>query len=415
MSVQEAEGALAEGRAIAEASTGEAGSAAPQAAEQLAQAEASSSSGSRALGDDATPNDEKHRYAKYIARSLSLDGRWGDRLARLLTVGLLAILIVATLKLFSPVLSPLMIAWMLAWVLNPIIEGLQKRGLPRWAGIAVVGGAAVIVLAVVSILLIPVFVAELINAVGQAPAWIDRLVTGLQDRLGDRVSGVTGDLDSLMAGALSKLNDILVVGLGRMTDAFSILINVAIIPIFTVYFLIDFRGMHQKALEALPPNFREIVRARAIAMDQVVGNWLRGQIKVASVLGIVLAVVLWVIGLRMGFVIGLISGLLNVLPFVGAATGLVVSIFIALASGGGLKFTLFVAAVFIVIQLLEAYVLTPRWVGSSVGFGPVTIIVVIMVGGTLFGFFGVLLSVPITAALMVLTRDFMAIWDEFGG
>lgn len=358
------------------------------------------------------PESENLHHVETIARALSLDGRWMDRLGRLLVIGLVLTVCVALITLLSSVVLPVFVAWLVAWVVNPLVERLEARKVPRWAGILLVGACSLGGVASVLLLLVPVFVSELLGALERAPEWLDGAYASVASLLEERAGIGTDKLDEVLDGVFEEVQELASALLGTLTSSAGALINVVLIPVFSFYFLLDFKGMHLRMLSALPPSVREVVRVRAVAMDDAVGRWLRGQLKVASALAVLLAIALWVVGLRMGFVIGLVSGLLNVFPFVGAMVGLTVSLLLALAGGGSIGYLLLVAGVFLGLQAFESYWLTPRWVGSSVGLGPVSVIVVILVGGALFGFLGVILAVPVTAAVAVLTRDILEIWKR---
>jgi predicted PurR-regulated permease PerM len=140
-------------------------------------------------------------------------------------------------------------------------------------------------------------------------------------------------------------------------------------------------------------------------MDQVVGHWIRGQVQVALILAVLYGVGLTLAGVKLGAVIGIMTGLLNVVPYFGAAVGICLSVLMVLIEQGGWQGLLPVAAVFLTVQLLEGYVITPRLVGEKVGMAPVTVIIVLLVGGKLFGLVGMLFAVPVTAAMTVLLQD----------
>ena len=157
---------------------------------------------------------------------------------------------------------------------------------------------------------------------------------------------------------------------------------------------------------------------RIKSMDAVVGNWLRGQIEVALILailyGIGIGAVFYFSGLdtKTGFAIGILTGTLNVIPYMGAATGFLLSMMIGVIEWSGFGTIAGILCVFLLVQVLDGYFITPRVVGSKVGLGPVGVVLSLLTGGSLFGFFGILLAVPSVAALKVIVPDIMKVYRD---
>jgi predicted PurR-regulated permease PerM len=142
-------------------------------------------------------------------------------------------------------------------------------------------------------------------------------------------------------------------------------------------------------------------------MDSIVGRWVRGQVQVGLILGVLYAIGLTIAGVRLGWVIGMLAGILNIVPFLGVFFGLVLSIVMALMGDHVLVELVGVALVFSVVQLLEGNLITPRLVGEAVGMSPLLVMVVLLIGGSLFGFFGLIFSIPAVAAGTVVAKDLL--------
>jgi predicted PurR-regulated permease PerM len=180
--------------------------------------------------------------------------------------------------------------------------------------------------------------------------------------------------------------------------------TISLIPVVTYYFLRDWQDMLARLQSLIPrpvePTFMKLARES----DAVLGNFMRGQISVMLVLGMVYALGLWIVGVEFGFLIGFIAGLVSFVPYLGAFVGISAALIAALVQGMDPMHLGLVVAVFMIGQTLESFFLTPWLVGDSIGLHPVAVIFSIMAGGQLFGFLGVLLALPVTAVVMVLLR-----------
>jgi len=136
----------------------------------------------------------------------------------------------------------------------------------------------------------------------------------------------------------------------------------------------------------------------------VLGAFLRGQLSVMVVLGVIYGVGLWMVGISIGPLIGMIAGLISFVPYLGAITGVLMGVIAAIVQYQDWQHVAYVAIVFAIGQTLEGYVLVPRLVGEKIGLHPVAVIFAVLAGGELFGFVGVLLALPVASVVMVLLR-----------
>jgi predicted PurR-regulated permease PerM len=182
------------------------------------------------------------------------------------------------------------------------------------------------------------------------------------------------------------------------------LMNLVLIPVVTFYLLRDWddlvNGIRTLIPRSVEPTVSEIFRE----IDEVLGAFIRGQMLVMLALGIIYAIGLWAIGLDLGFIIGLGAGLLSIVPYLGTFLGVIAAVIAALFEFRDIWHVLLVLLVFGAGQSLESMVLTPKLVGDRIGLHPVTVIFAVLAGGQLFGFLGILLALPVAAALNVLVR-----------
>jgi predicted PurR-regulated permease PerM len=183
--------------------------------------------------------------------------------------------------------------------------------------------------------------------------------------------------------------------------------NLVLIPFLTFFFLRDWSQLVQLAANLIPRQRVETISTLAVESDAVLGSFLRGQFMVMIAMGLFYAIGLWLVGLEVGILIGLLAGLLTFVPYVGPTTVLVGGVVAALVQFGDWQHLAGVLAVWGIGQLLESYVLTPKLVGDRVGLSPVTVVFAVMTGGSLFGFLGMLLALPVASVANVLIRHVM--------
>ena len=228
----------------------------------------------------------------------------------------------------------------------------------------------------------------------------------MQDRLGpefvdgklrDLVGGQAGAMLGFLAGALSRI-------LGSGFTLFSVLSLVVVTPVVAFYLLRDWPRVVARVDSWLPRRYAGTLRAQAREVDRILSAWLRGQAICCLLLAVFYATALSAVGLDLGLIVGLSSGLLSFIPYVGTITGAVVAVGLAFAQFPTWHGVATVAGVFFVGQLVEAYVIYPRFLGDRVELHAVAVMFSLFAGGAAFGFLGVLIAVPVAAILGVLAR-----------
>ncbi|MCB9508040.1 MAG: AI-2E family transporter [Myxococcales bacterium] len=345
------------------------------------------------------------RRARHNAAATSYVERLAQVTLALLSVGVAWL----ALRWVGPVLNPVLVSLVIAYFLDPVVDRFEERGVSRTLAIALLAAVALAGLAVVAAVVVPVVLDQISLALRELPAWSQGkylwVVDEAQRRFGvdvaEQLRGVAS-LDGLAERAQGTLSTLVT----SFVDSVASLLNLVLIPVFSFYFLRDFDTLKRRPLALVPPRYRDALVADATQMDAVVGDWLRGQVNVALVLAALYAAGLGAIGLRLGLFIGIIAGLLNIVPYLGAAIGVGLSVMMALMYGSVTQLV-GVAVVFVVVQSLEGYFITPRLVGEKVGMSPLTVMLVLLLGGSLFGFFGMLLAIPAAAAGWVLARQWL--------
>jgi predicted PurR-regulated permease PerM len=318
---------------------------------------------------------------------------------------------VVVLWLLSEILLPFVAGMALAYFLDPSVKRLQQARVNRTLATLLVISLFVIAFLLLIILFIPILGAQLTAFIENIPSYVARIQALITDpsrpwlrRMigqGFRDADV-GDLVSQGAGYLATFLRSLWSGGQALISIFSLLV---VTPVVAFYILHDWDRMLATIDNWVPLPHRETVRGLAREIDAAIAGFVRGQTGVCLLLGSFYAVALSLTGLSFGLLIGLASGLISFIPFVGSMTGLVLSVGVAIAQfWPDWTWILVVAGIFFVGQFLEGYVLQPKLVGESVGLHPVWLMFALFAFGYLFGFVGMLLAVPLAAAVGVLTR-----------
>ena len=328
---------------------------------------------------------------------------------------LVGLLVVAwlVLQLFASVLLPFVAASGIAYFLDPPTSRLARAGMPR--GLA----ALLLILTLIAagllfaLLLYPLILSQIGLLIGRVPVYVEALrvfathvIAQLQERLGpdyvdeklrDLVSGQAGAMLAFLAAALSRL-------IGGGFALFNVISLAVVTPIVAFYLLRDWPRIIARVDGWLPRRYAGVLRAQAREVDRILSAWVRGQAVCCLVLALFYAVGLSVVGLDLGLIVGMMAGVLSFIPYVGTITGGVTSIGLAFAQFPTWTGVAMVAAVFIAGNLLEGYVIYPRFLGDRVELHAVWVIFALFAGGAAFGFLGVLLAVPVAAVIGVISR-----------
>jgi len=322
--------------------------------------------------------------------------------------GFVAIALILTLWFLGDIILPFVLGGAVAYFLDPVADRLERLGLSRVMATVVITLFNVIIFVVMVLAVIPTLVEQTIALFNAAPAVMTELQAFLTERFPDLLRE-----NSVIHQTLLSIGDVIKerggeVLSGVLSSAVSLL-NIAmllvIVPVVAFYLLLDWDRMVAKVDGLLPRDHAKVVRQLASEIDHTLASFIRGMGSVCAILGTYYAVSLMLVGLQFGLVVGFFAGLVTFIPYVGALLGGALAIGLGLFQFWGDWWSLgLVAGVFVFGQIIEGNVLTPKLVGSSVGLHPVWLIFALSVFGSLFGFVGMLVAVPLAAVIGVLTR-----------
>ncbi|MGY6635081.1 MAG: AI-2E family transporter [Alkalilacustris sp.] len=322
--------------------------------------------------------------------------------------GIAAAVFLGLLWLLGDVIAPFLAGAAVAYFLNPVVERLVGMGLSRTLATALItllGLGAVVGL---GIGVIPGLVSQATALFEAAPAGLEAAHGFLEARFPDAL-----DAESQLRQTLAGLGDAVQSrGLAFVEGALSsargligVIVFVVIAPVVAFYLLLDWPRLIARIDEMLPRDHAPTIRGLARDIDAAVAGFVRGQISVCMILACYYSVALALTGLQFGLVIGVVTGLISFIPWIGAIIGGVLSIGLALYQFWGTPVMIgLVVGIFALGQFLEGNVLVPRMVGRSVGLHPVWLLFALSAFGSLFGFAGMLVAVPVAAALGVVAR-----------
>ena len=318
------------------------------------------------------------------------------------------------LYLLLPVLTPFLVAAILAYICDPLVDKLSVMGKNKLVigrtlatvsvMIAIFGGITLLFL-----ILVPLLQKESFLIAERLPTVIGNIRNTIEPWLQAKF-GISFAIDSTQiqqiitknwktAGDL--LGNVLVMAGNHGMALIGIIANILLLPVVLFYLLRDWDILVAKIGELIPLEWHDRTFNLAKEIDHVLAGFLRGQLSVMLAMSVFYAAGLWLAGLDMALPIGMVAGLLGFVPYLGFALGVLLAVMVA-----ALQFTSIGQAVPVVIvfglgQLLESMVLTPQLVGTRIGLHPVVVIFALLAGGQLFGFTGVLLALPVSAALAV--------------
>lgn len=318
------------------------------------------------------------------------------------------VLLAFSMWLLGGVLLPFLAGLAIAYFLDPTADKLEAMGFSRIMSTIIIMLMAVFVFAILLILLVPQLVQQLAALVTAAPDYFEQLRTYLTERfpsLLDQESGMRKSLDSFIAGLRDKSGELANAVLASAFSVVDALIFIVVAPVVAFYMLLDWDRMVATVDNWVPRDHLETVRGLAREVDAVLAGFVRGQLSVCLILGAFYSIALMLVGLQFGLIVGLIAGLLTFIPYVGSIIGGALSIGLALFQfWGSPEWIAVVAVIFVVGQTIEGNFLTPKLVGGSVGLHPVWLMFALSAFGSLFGFTGMLIAVPVAACIGVFSR-----------
>jgi predicted PurR-regulated permease PerM len=323
----------------------------------------------------------------------------------------------------SSVLTPLLLAFAIAYVLDPLIDRLEAAKIPRPLAIALVLVTSLGALGVFVALVLPMLATEVAQVASELPKRIAGLMTSaepwLQSR-GIRVPQTTTEwmerlgqnANALVSSVLAPAGGFLSSVVGSSFSLIGSVVAALVVPVLAVYFLNDFDRITAGMRGLLPRRYRRTVTAYAREIDAVLSHFIRGQLTVMLIMGLLYGVSYALLGVRLALVIGVVAGAVSFIPYLGSAFALVAGLGMSLLGGFNVGQLVGVVIAYAVIQALEGFVIAPRIMGKTVGLPEMWVLIALFIGGEIFGFLGVLLAVPAAAVAKIFVTHAVDLYQE---
>lgn len=320
--------------------------------------------------------------------------------------------------LLKDMLAPFVVGLAVAYLLDPVVEKItQKLSAPRWSAVSLVLLVFIVFVTVIGITIAPFVIDEIISFYKNLPYYTDKLVEFMQPLVDGVLAQVSPEDIAQVKEQVGKNVGTFFSGVGDVVNQLwtsslaliDIVSFLVITPVVAFYLMLDWQKIKKTVDDLLPRQHLKTIRGLFHEFDLTLSGFIRGQTMVCLFLGIFYALGLSFAGLNFGIAIGFMAGILSFIPYIGSFFGLITSVGVALVQFDGLTMPLVIAAIFFAGQAIEGNVLTPKWVGEKVGLHAVWVIFALMAGGSLLGFTGLLLAVPVAALMGVVVR-FMVTW-----
>ena len=313
---------------------------------------------------------------------------------------------------------PVLASFALAYILNPLVTFFENRGISR--AIAAAAALIIVTLAVMGFLtfIIPDLWDESISAGQKVMTYMTpdnarrqrvalRRYSPLLDRMaGEKLEKFISDPASVIGSPSTWFAG----GLSEFLSTAGTLFDLFLIPFFVYYILVDFRAWRDSLEDIIPPRFRDPFSRLFDEVGRILESYVRGQLLIGGIMGAMYAVGFRALGVPAWAGIAALAGFLNAIPYVGTVSGLILATGFTLAQGGGIWRVAGVVGVFVVVQSVEGYYLTPRILGGRLSLHPMAVFLGLLIGGKLFGLLGVILAVPTIAVAKVFIKFFRELY-----
>lgn len=324
----------------------------------------------------------------------------------------LGCVVVALVYLLSPILTPFLLAAVIAYICNPMVSCLAARKIPRTLGTVLVMLLLLSIFVALILIMVPIFEQEVLRLIEKIPTYLgmlrENLIPWVEARFGVNLQPDIGMLKQAFSEHWQKAGGVAAKVLPSLTSGgmavVEFFINLVLVPVVLFYLLRDWDEFVKQIDEIIPRYWHEKVTELADETDRILAEFLRGQLAVILIMSICYITGLWLVGLEFALPIGLLAGILVFVPYLGMIIGLMLATFAAVMQFQDWSGVISVWVVFGAGQMIEGMVITPWLVGDRIGLHPVVVIFSLLAFGQLFGFFGILLALPVSAVLLVWLR-----------
>ncbi len=305
------------------------------------------------------------------------------------------------------ILSPFIVAMLFAYILNPLVNFIQNKKISsRFLSVILVYVILFSLIIIIGWSIIPALVVETRKLIIEIPNYTNQVQNIVLQFRESSLNQLPEGFSNVFDENIRRIEEVIINSFTSITEIivnfFSRILNIVMIPVLTFYFLKDKDFFKGNLINLIPRRWKSKILEIAKDSDRVIGEFLRGRIIVAIFVGIFTAIGLKMLGINYAIVIGLVAGIVDIIPYFGPLIGAIPAVIIAFLQGP-IK-AIWVIALFFIVQQVEGDIIAPKVIGTSVGLHPVTIILVLLIGGTFFGIIGLILAVPVAAIMKVIVE-----------
>lgn len=317
---------------------------------------------------------------------------------------LLGTLFIWILYMARGVLWPFVLAFLLSYILTPVVEYLCNKKLPRLLAVFLTYTILVAILVLIMLVIIPGLINTLREISGELPRYVDavkKYMGFLQKRY--EQLGLPWEWEELTGQILRGINTLLGKAMANITGIFSGIFLFILSLIVSFYLLKDARKIRGALINYTPKNFQKEVSEFLTEVDKVLGGYVRGQLVIATIVGVSIGIGLFLLNIKYAFLLGIIAGAFNIVPYLGPVIAIIPALLLALTKDPTSAWIfVWIVLLFTGVNQVEALFLSPHILGREVRLHPVAVIFAIIVGGAALGMMGVLLAIPVLALLKAL-------------
>ncbi len=308
------------------------------------------------------------------------------------------------------VITPLILAALLSIVLNPLVVLLEGRGLNRTGAVTLVMGILILLVIWLMIFLAP-YISREVKTIGQVvknetPATLILKFKTLLNRHLPMLQN-PGITDQIVSGVENSIYTMLKRSLQLIPSIVPVIISLFLIPFMTFFLLKDGRRLKKSFVQNLPNRYFETTINLLHKIEGQLGSYIRGQMLVSLCIGLLSVTALAILGVPYFLIIGTLAGIANMIPYFGPIVGAIPAVILNIIDKGSLSAALVVIATFIIIRMIDDTLVSPNILGRSLEIHPLLVIIVIFIGGEMFGIMGLLLCIPVTGIIKVTIQELL--------
>lgn len=319
----------------------------------------------------------------------------------------LVVIVLFFLYLIKEVLAILFVALIFASAVDPWVDALEKFRFPRWLSILLIYVVLLVALAFVIVLLIPPITQQAIQLANSFPEYFQKagaVFESLKNFSAEH--GILGELDKGLSALKGNVTGMVSSVFSGVAGFFGGVVSFFVVLVITFYMTIEESAIKRVLTHVLPDKYQPFTLQLINKIQRKIGDWLKGQLILSLILGVLVYVGLLILGVNYALILGVVAAFGEFIPYLGPVLAAIPAVFLAFTQSP-LK-ALFVLIFYIIIQQIENQILVPKVMQKAVGLNPIVSIVALLIGAKVAGLVGVVLAIPVATAISVVVKEFWA-------